>query len=264
MLIYLFLTAAVISAAGFYRFVYFLSIGYSFSITGLTIAITLLHFEALAPAVIPILAFVFIYSVRLGVFILLREINSGSYKKVLGKVNEKYERIPIFVKAFIWIFCVVLYVMQVSPLFFRLQNNMASSYPLWLSAGTVIVALGLVIQTIADAQKNAAKKKAPDRFVDSGLFRISRCPNYFGEALVWTGVFLSSAPCLRGWFQIVFAVTGYIGIIYIMFGSARRLEIRQNKRYGENPEYQYYKKTTPVLIPGIPLYSIADWKWLFV
>jgi steroid 5-alpha reductase family enzyme len=90
-----------------------------------------------------------------------------------------------------------------------------------------------------------------------------RCPNYFGEILVWTGVFVSSLPCLSGWFQIVFALIGYLGILYVMFGSTRRLELRQNKNYGSDPAYQEYVRKTPVLIPLIPLHSVAEWKWIF-
>ncbi|HKM22591.1 MAG TPA: hypothetical protein VJZ01_11195 [Lachnospiraceae bacterium] len=51
-------------------------------------------------------------------------------------------------------------------------------------------------------------------------------------------------------------------IVYIMFGGARRLEIRQNKNYGNDPEYQAYVKKTPIIIPLLPLYSVAKYKFL--
>ena len=44
--------------------------------------------------------------------------------------------------------------------------------------------------------------------------------------------------------------------------EARRLEIRQNKNYGSDPEYQKYVKTVPILLPFIPLYSVEKHKWL--
>ena len=47
-----------------------------------------------------------------------------------------------------------------------------------------------------------------------------------------------------------------------MFGGARRLEIRQNKNYGDDPEYRMYASRTPILIPFIPLYSVAKHRWL--
>ena len=47
-----------------------------------------------------------------------------------------------------------------------------------------------------------------------------------------------------------------------MFSGARRLEIRQNKNYGSDPEYRKYVKTVPILVPFIPLYSVEKYKWL--
>ena len=50
--------------------------------------------------------------------------------------------------------------------------------------------------------------------------------------------------------------------LYVMFSGARRLELRQNEVYGDNPEYQAYAKKTPILIPLLPIYSLAKYKWL--
>ena len=48
----------------------------------------------------------------------------------------------------------------------------------------------------------------------------------------------------------------------VFTGGARRLELRQNKNYGDDPDYQHYVKTVPILLPFIPLYSVAKYKWL--
>ena len=47
-----------------------------------------------------------------------------------------------------------------------------------------------------------------------------------------------------------------------MFSGARRLEIRQDSTYGDDPEYQEYVKKTPILIPLLPLYSVKKYEWL--
>jgi hypothetical protein len=46
----------------------------------------------------------------------------------------------------------------------------------------------------------------------------------------------------------------------IMVGSARRLEIKQGERYGDDPAYQRYVATVPVLFPLLPVYSVRTWK----
>ena len=96
----------------------------------------------------------------------------------------------------------------------------------------------------------------PDRFCDVGLFRLVRCPNYLGEVLIWTGVLISGVTALSSAFEWIVSLLGWICIVYIMFGGARRLEIRQNKNYGNNPQYQEYVKKTPILLPFVPLYSV--------
>lgn len=94
------------------------------------------------------------------------------------------------------------------------------------------------------------------------LGSIVRCPNYLSEVVFWTGVFVSGVDTLNSVWQWIGAIIGYVCIVYIMFGGARRLEIRQNRNYGSDKEYQEYVKRTPILIPLVPLYSVEKHKWL--
>jgi len=258
----LLIVAAVITTVGFYKFVYFLSSGYAFAVLGLAVALMIGFSGSLTIPVFILLALVALYAARLGFFIVIRELKSGAYRKVLDEASTGYDKIPFFVKIATWILVSIQYVMQISPVYFRLENGMQGEHLGWLYAGIIIVAAGFIMQTAADAQKNAAKKVNPKTFCREGLFKMVRCPNYFGEILVWTGVLLSSLSCLTGWFQITVALLGYILIIYVMFGSTRRIELRQNKNYGSDPAYQEYVKKTPVLIPLIPVYTVIPYKWI--
>lgn len=109
---------------------------------------------------------------------------------------------------------------------------------------------------------DAAKKINKHRFVDTGVYRLVRCPNYLGELVIWTGSFIVCfGACCTIW-QWIIAAIGYIGIVYVMFSGARRLEIRQNGAYGNDPEYQAYINKTPILLPFVPIYSVEKYKWL--
>ena len=144
-------------------------------------------------------------------------------------------------------------------------SNMANGLPvdmLWAWIGVVVMAAGVLLETIADAQKSAAKKKEPRQFVCTGLYRLVRCPNYFGEVIVWTGCLLVCIGACCTWWQWLISIIGYAGIVYVMFSGARRLEIRQNKNYGDDPNYRAYAKNTPILIPFLPIYSVERFKWL--
>ena len=156
--------------------------------------------------------------------------------------------------------CALLYVLEVSPVFFRLQNG--GSVDLVTVIGAVVMACGILLESMSDHQKSAAKKVNPKRFCDTGLFRIVRCPNYLGEILFWTGVLISGITTLNGVWQWGAAIAGWVCIVYIMFGGARRLEIRQNKNYGADPEYQAYVQSTPIILPFVPLYSVEKYTFL--
>lgn len=64
-----------------------------------------------------------------------------------------------------------------------------------------------------------------------------RCPNYLGEVLFWTGVLLSSLSIVSST-EFLIGLAVYVCIVWIMFGGDRQLEIRQNKNYGKDLEYQ--------------------------
>ena len=67
--------------------------------------------------------------------------------------------------------------------------------------------------------------------------------------------------CCSVW-QWVIASIGYVGIVYVMFSGARRLELRQAQAYGADPEFQAYVPRTPLLLPFVPIYTLAKHTWL--
>ena len=253
---------AVMCAVGFYKFVYFLSIGYGFAIAGGGIAVLIMYL--VNPTATPLwivlveTALFIAYGVRLSGFLLVRELKNVSFRKTdvakdtLAKNNEK--KMPVFVLATIWIVVAILYTTQVSPMLFRVVNE--STDVVVPVIGFVISIFGLVLETVADNQKSAQKKERPDMVATKGLYRIVRCPNYLGEITFWTGVFVSGVTAYKTPGQWIMAIIAYICIVYIMFNGAQRLEKRQMARYGENEEYNEYANKTPIIIPLIPLYHL--------
>jgi len=255
----LFIVALLFNAVGWKYFIYFFSIGYGFSIAALGVAIPLLFPGSLTLVTMLMCLVLILYGCRLGGYLLLREKKSASYRKILFDPVVK-EKKPVKVMIILWVSCALLFACQVSPIASRLANNAVDNAWTWIAL--ILMALGFALEAIADAQKSAAKKKDPHRFVDTGVYKLVRCPNYLGEVILWTGVFLN---CIGGGFNLwqwLFALLGYIGIIYVMFSGARRLELRQTKTYGDDPAFQSYATTTPILLPFIPLYSVAKYTWL--
>lgn len=256
----LFAAAMLISSIGFKNYVWFISIGYGFAIAGEGLLMLILYRQGLDLGTILCCALFFIYGCRLGGYLAYRELRSTTYaKNMVGEIKDG-KTVPFGVKIAIWVTCAALYVTQVSAVFYRLHNGSGSNT--WTYIGAAVMLFGILFESIADIQKNAAKKINSHRFVDTGLYKIVRCPNYLGEMIFWTGVLITGFGAVSGFGQWTVVLVGYIGIIFVMFSGARRLEIRQNKNYGNDPEYQKYVKTVPIMVPFVPLYSVEKYKWL--
>jgi steroid 5-alpha reductase family enzyme len=72
--------------------------------------------------------------------------------------------------------------------------------------GLAVFAAGFAIEAVADAQLAAFRRESsrreatePKRVLDTGLWRSSRHPNYFGEALLWWGFWISVLDMPMGW-----------------------------------------------------------------
>ena len=256
-LLILLAVSLLISSIGFIKYIYFLSVGYGLAVAGLGATMLILFKGSAGEKLLCIL--LMIYGLRLSGFLLYREFRTGSYKKTFTELMKSESRMPLFVKVVMWISVAILYVMQVSPVYFRMAKPHTGN--IGMIIGIIVMVLGIIIESLADYQKSAAKKIAPQSFVDTGLYRYVRCPNYFGEILFWTGVLISGAGALVGW-QWLMAVFGYVAIVYIMLGGARRLEIKQDARYGDDMDYRLYVSKTPIIIPGLPLYHLRDMTFL--
>ena len=190
----------LLSAIGFWRYIYFFSVGYGFAVAGIGITLLILFHAVLTPVSCIACILFIIYGVRLGGYLMIREVKSAAYNKILKPENDRSKTIPAGVKIAIWVSCAILYFLQTSPVIFRLENaakavadGMASVHiepnaatdaftidlqsfipadniAAWI--GLCLMALGILLEIAADAQKTVAKKKNPDRFVDSGLYHI--------------------------------------------------------------------------------------------
>lgn len=260
MLFVLVLISAVLCAVGFYKYVYFMSIGYGFSVAGIGVALLLFslsgtfNLQTANWQQIMLSLLLLAYGLRLSGFLLYREYKNAAYRKTLKKVSGEESDIPFLVKVAIWVGVFILYVAQTSPVIYNFSNQSGLNVCGGIGIGVGIVAL--VIESLADLQKMNQKKENPDMVAMKGLYRMVRCPNYFGEMLFWTGIILSGIQALTGAGQWCLAIAGYICIIGVMFSGAKRLEKRQMKRYGSNPVYQEYAEHTPILLPFVPLYHL--------
>ncbi|MBM4168929.1 MAG: DUF1295 domain-containing protein [Ignavibacteria bacterium] len=116
----------------------------------------------------------------------------------------------------------------------------------WIGAGVWF--LGFGFEADGDYQLLLFKKNEANRgkVLRSGLWKYTRHPNYFGEAVLWWGLFLIASSSPHGWTAIISPLV--ITFLLLRISGVTMLE----KKYSDNPEYEEYKRTTNAFFPWFP------------
>ncbi|MDF1767060.1 MAG: DUF1295 domain-containing protein [Gammaproteobacteria bacterium] len=119
--------------------------------------------------------------------------------------------------------------------------------------GALLWIIGFTIEVIADKQKTAFRNDPAnaDKFITTGLWSISRHPNYFGEILLWIGIALVALPVLQGWQWVTLVSPVFVGFLLVKISGVPLLENIAEARWGDDPAYKEYKARTPTLVPYI-------------
>jgi steroid 5-alpha reductase family enzyme len=123
------------------------------------------------------------------------------------------------------------------------------SWPMPVGCGVWLA--GLLVETVADAQKFRAKSRpgGASRWVDTGLWRHARHPNYFGELLCWWGIFVFVARDLAGWSLVALAGPVTITVLLLFVTGIPTLEASARRKWGTDPGYLEYRRRTRLLVP---------------
>ena len=250
-----FVVALVCCSIGFKRFVWFMSVGYGLASAGIGLTMLIISLTKGFNLLFVIQCLLFmIYGIRLGGFLLVREMKNESYRKKMAEVGGD-AKVPFFVAIMMWLMMGAMYTCQSASPIYRLLNGASNNVSLVI--GIIISLVGIIIEATADKQKGEAKLKRPDMPAMDGLYKICRCPNYFGEILFWTGSLISGIGAVSGK-QWILVILGYVLIVTVMMSGAKRVETRHIKHYGDKEEYNTYADSTPLIIPFVPLYHMTS------
>ena len=208
-------------------------------------AIGILHAPNVSSYLIAGTALVLAWTLRIGGYLLYRVIKAGKDKRfdTIRQDFWKFSRFWIGQALTVWLLMIPL----------SLATNRPPHWTVIAAISIVVWALGIIIETVADIQKyqfthNHANK---GRWIDNGLWHYSRHPNYYGEILVWTGIYLFAFPALNGQQQLIGLVSP-LGITLLLrfISGVPVLEKSADRRWGSDTQYQEYKRTTNLLIIG--------------
>ncbi|HLP61487.1 MAG TPA: DUF1295 domain-containing protein [Candidatus Deferrimicrobium sp.] len=204
--------------------------------------VTFFRFSAPNPRKILLTALIILWGSRLVIYILSRKKGEDFRYQAF---REKWQRF-FYLKSFFYIFMFqgLLLSIIAYPI---MKVNGEPGLPLGIFdlLGLMIFCTGIFFETAADLQiahfkKNPANK---GKLMTRGLWKYSRHPNYFGEAVIWWGIFCFALPFRYGWTAIISPL-----LITFMLRFVSGVPLLE-KKYENRADFQEYKKTTPVFFP---------------
>jgi len=189
-------------------------------------------------------ACVLLWAVRLGTFLFLRVHQDGG--------DSRFDRIKHDPLRFLftWTLQGLWVLVTAGAALAAIGSSAPADLGLLAWCGAVLWLLGFLIEAVADAQKRAFRRThGSEAFINTGLWRLSRHPNYVGEILLWVGVAVLALPLLQGWQLLTLVSPLFVYLLLTRVSGVPLLEKKAKARWGDDPRYQAYVERTPVLFP---------------
>jgi len=187
-----------------------------------------------------------IWGLRLAIHILVRKKGKGEDFRYRNWRKQWGKYFPI--KSYFYIFALQGFLMLIIALPIILVNTGKGTPATWVDeAGLTVWCFGFVFEVMADWQLSRFKKdpKNKGKIMDKGLWKWSRHPNYFGEIVMWWGIFIIALSSPHGVYSLISPLL--ITNLIVFYSGIPLLE----KRYKDNNDYKKYAKKTPVLVPKL-------------
>lgn len=154
-----------------------------------------------------------------------------------------------YIRSFLQVFVlqsVLLLIIAIPSIYINISRQFELNVFMYL--GLLVWLVGYYFEVIGDRELSEFIKDPSNKgkIMDKGLWKYTRHPNYFGEVVMWWGIFLFGITLPYGIFTIIGPATITLLILYV--SGVPMLE----KRYEGNVAYEKYKKKTSVFIPWFP------------
>ena len=217
----------------------------SFSFLSIGIASLLLLPDIDANQILIFFLLVF-WSLRLGPFLFLRRIGAGNDERLSEYFKSPISLYFLWCMNSLWVFFTSLSMIII----FSSKTTYDFGLLQWL--GLIIWVFGYIIEVISDSQKNKFNKTNKGKFINIGLWKYIRHPNYLGEIIIWFGIFVISLNYI-GSFSSMLSILSPI-FVYILLrylSGVPQLEKRGDQKWGDLKEYVKYKEKTGIIFPKL-------------
>jgi len=188
-----------------------------------------------------------VWALRLGLFLFVRVFQVGEDKR-FHEVKKSFLRFLVwFSMSALWVFLTTANALTL------ILNNHPLIDDGYFLIGLMIWLIGFAFEVTADEQKKRFRNNPNNKgqFIRTGLWSISRHPNYFGEILIWVGMAIISFPVLSGWQYATLMSPLFVTLLLTRVSGINLLEASSDKKWGNMRSYQQYKQRTSVLVPFI-------------
>lgn len=191
---------------------------------------------------------ILVWAIRLGSFLLYRIFLWGEDRRFDGQRNDVIRLAVFWSLQATWCWSVCL------PSTIINSKSVTKGLTSLDYIGWILFSCGLILESVADIQKLAYKQteNSRDRWTDVGVWKWSRHPNFFGEMVVWWGIYVSALNDLKGVEHMAIIGPIFITLLLLFVSGMPILEKSADERYGHRDEYKEYKKKTSALIPVPP------------
>ena len=213
-----------------------------------TVGIAVWLVEPIDPRAQLVAAMVILWALRLSTFLFRRVSAAGEDSRF-----DVIKRNPIkFLLA--WSLQGLWVLITASAAFAIITGGTSKPIGIFGVVGALIWVAGMVFEIVADTQKSRFRADPANegKFIDSGLWAWSRHPNYFGEILLWLGIAIIAIPVLEGWRWATLISPVFVAVLLLKISGVPMLAAKADKTWGGQPDFEDYKKKTPVLIPRPP------------
>ncbi|XP_042499627.1 uncharacterized protein C594.04c-like isoform X5 [Macadamia integrifolia] len=200
---------------------------------------------------------VVIWGLRLALFLLMRILQWGEDRRFDEMRSNLWKLAVFWTFQAVWVWTVSLPVTVVN------SSDRNPSLQAEDIIGWIIWIIGFTVEATADQQKLLFKNSMNNKgkWCNVGLWRFSRHPNYFGEILLWWGIFVASAPVLESNEWLVILGPIFLTLLLLFVSGIPLLEESADKKFGNLAEYRIYKrKTSPlILLPSVVYRNFPAW-----
>jgi len=186
---------------------------------------------------------IFLWGLRLTIYLTIR--NWGKTEDFRYKEWRKRWGKSVILKSYLKVFLLQGLLMFLISLPATLYNRFDGGVSFYGFVGLLIWVVGFYFETVGDLELFFFKKNPKNKgeILKDGLWKYTRHPNYFGEVIMWWGI----------WILILGSTYWYLGLIGPLTITYLILKVSGipllEKKYDGNKEFEKYKKETPSFFP---------------